>query len=262
EQLGFDYVIFYDHVLGARPDREGWSGPYTHEHQFHEPLTTFAWMAALTERLEFVTSILVLPARQTALVAKQAAQIDVLSGGRLRMGVAVGWNWVEFDALGMDFSQRGRHINEQIAVLRALWTDPLVTFQGDFHHIDRAWRNPMPVQQPFPLWIGGMSEAAMRRAARLGDGWMPNPLPIDKGRERVETLHTYLREEGRDPADFGLDVRCSLRFYKEADDFRRFVDEWTPLGATHMCLNTMYVDLPSLDDHLRMLERFITAVKG
>src|SRR6266540_4308428 len=167
EAMGYTHILAFDHVLGANPDRPGgWKGPYTYRHSFHEPFVLFGFLAAATRRVELVTGILILPQRQTALVAKQAAAVDVLSGGRLRLGVAVGWNYVEYGALGEDFHTRGKRIEEQIEVLRALWTKELATIEGREHRIADAGVNPLPIQRPIPIWMGGHSEAAMRRAAR------------------------------------------------------------------------------------------------
>jgi probable F420-dependent oxidoreductase len=174
EDLGYDYLLVYDHVLGAHPDREPkLTGPYTHEHPFHEPMVLFGFLAAVTTKLQLTTGIIILPQRQTVLVAKQAAEIDVLSGGRMRLGVGLGWNYVEYDALGEDFKTRGHRVEEQVAVLRKLWTEPLLTYRGQNFKIENAGLNPMPVQRPIPLWFGGFTDPAIKRAARLGDGWFP-----------------------------------------------------------------------------------------
>src|SRR6185295_6269435 len=161
-------LLVYDHVLGAHPNREPkLTGPYTHEHPFHEPMVFFGFLAAVTTRLQLTTGILILPQRRTALVAKQAAEIDVLSAGRLRLGVGLGWNYVEYDALGENFKTRGRRIEEQVTILRKMWTEPLVTHRGEHFTIDRAGLNPMPVQRPIPIWFGGFTDAAIQRAGRL-----------------------------------------------------------------------------------------------
>jgi probable F420-dependent oxidoreductase len=175
EELGYAYVVAYDHVLGANPDRPGgWKGPYTHESAFLEPFVLFSHMAACTSRLGFLTGILILPQRQTVLVAKQAATLDVLCEGRLRLGVGLGWNEVEYVALGQDFHRRGRRMDEQLEVLRRLWTEPLVTFEGREHRIPDAGLNPLPRQRPIPIWFGGHDDRALRRAARFGGGWIPS----------------------------------------------------------------------------------------
>ena len=203
EGLGYAHVLAFDHVLGGNEATHTLKGPYKHTDAFHEPFVLFGFLAALTERLEFVTGIVILPQRQTALVAKQAAALDVLSGGRLRLGIAVGWNHVEFEALGMNFGDRGRRIEEQVEVMRLLWTDELVTFEGRDHRITDAGLNPLPVQRPIPLWFGGHADAVLRRTARLGDGWFPLLAPDAEGAAEVEKFRSYVREAGRDPARGG-----------------------------------------------------------
>lgn len=239
EGLGYDYLEAYDHVLGANPDRpDGWTGPYTHQTAFHEIFMLFAYMAALTERIEFATRVVILPQRQTALVAKQAAELDVLSGGRLRLGVGIGWNAVEYEALNERFTNRGRRVEEQVALLRQLWTQPLVTFQGQYHSIPDAGLNPMPIQQPIPIWFGGGSDPVMQRMARIGDGWMPNFGSVEKAAPKWEMLQGYIREAGRDPQTFGFDILISLRDYPQSQ-WAGVVQQWRDFGATHLCVNTM-----------------------
>ena len=208
EAMGADHLFVADHVLGADPRFHSHPSlaTYSHEAVVHEALTLIAYLAAITRRLTLATGILILPQRQTALVAKQAAQIDVLSGGRLRLGIGVGWNAVEFEALNETFENRGRRSAEQIAVLRALWTQPVVDFRGEFHRISHAGLNPMPIQRPIPIWFGVGSreqpvppDAALRRIARLADGWSPNFAPDDQGRALVDRVHQYARDAGRDP---------------------------------------------------------------
>jgi probable F420-dependent oxidoreductase len=252
EQMGFDYLLAYDHVIGANP-REGWSGPYTHESQFHEILTLFSYMAGFTERLEFTSGILILPQRQTVLVAKQTAQIDVLSGGRLRLGVAVGWNPVEYEALNEDFSTRGSRIEEQIEVMRQLWTKPLVTFNGSEHTITDAGLNPMPVQQPIPIWFGGGADVVLRRMAKLGNGWMPSSIDPQQAMPKVEKIRQYLQEYER--SDFGIDVVLTVRrFPRETWD--AYIDGWQRLGMTHLCINTMGLDYTDVQQHLDHIAEF------
>jgi len=256
EGMGYDYLLAYDHVLGANPDRPGgWSGPYTHETLFHEVFVLFGYLAGITQRLELVTGILILPQRQTALVAKQAAEIDVLSGGRLRLGVGIGWNEVEYIALNENFHNRGKRLEEQVALLRALWTKPLVTFQGEYHTIPDAGLKPMPLQRPIPVWFGGGADVALRRMARLGDGWIPNIMPFEKLRADLENVHDYLEQAGRSPKQFGVDVRLSVartpqtEWVREANRLRK-------LGVTHIAVNTMRAGFTALDQHLDALRRF------
>jgi probable F420-dependent oxidoreductase len=258
EALGYNYLLLYDHVLGAHPNREPkLTGPYTHEHPFHEPMVFFGFLAGLTTRLELTTGILILPQRQTALVAKQTAEIDVLSGGRLRLGVGLGWNYVEYDALGEKFQTRGRRIEEQVEVLRKLWTQPLVTHRGTGFVIDNAGINPMPIQRPIPIWFGGAAEPALRRAARLGDGWMPAGRPPDDLVKRhIEQLHKYLEEAGRDRKNFGIDPWISIQGLNKDEWYRR-VQAWRALGATHIAVDTMRAGFTSPQAHIEGLRSFL-----
>lgn len=261
EGLGYDYLLAYDHVLGANPERPGgWRGVYTYRDAFHEPFVLFAYLAALTTRLEFTTGVLILPQRQTALVAKQAAALDVLSGGRLRLGIGIGWNAVEYEALGQDFHTRGRRSEEQVALLRRLWTEPLVTFAGRDHRISDAGLNPLPVQRPIPIWFGGEADAVLRRMAHLGDGWISNTRTLEQGRQQVARLREYLQAAGRDPASFGIDIRINARQTPEAD-WAAEITGWQALGATHVCVNTMGMGFTRLEQHLDILRRFM-AVAG
>jgi probable F420-dependent oxidoreductase len=213
----------------------------------------------VTQRLEFATGILVLPSRQTVLVAKQAAGIDVLSGGRLRLGVAVGWNPLEYQAMDVDIHTRGRRIEEQIRVLRALWTQPLVTFKGEFHTIDDLGINPMPIQRPIPIWIGGIAAPILQRAARLADGWLPPTLPLERAEKLVTRLHTYLEEAGRELKGFGISARMKL---SQASDWQKHLERWQSWGATHFELNTMGADLETPQAHIDALRRFKAVLQG
>ncbi len=256
EGLGYDYLMVYDHVLGANPDRpEGWKGVYNYQDMFHEPFVLYGYLAALTQRIELVTGVIVLPQRQTPLVAKQAAEVDVLSGGRLRLGVGIGWNAVEFTALDEDFHNRGRRVEEQVRLLRELWTKPLVDFKGDFHSIPDAGIHPLPIQRPIPIWFGGRADAALRRMARLGDGWMPTPMPYELLRASLENLHDYLEQAERNPREFGLDVRVNLRTTPQAE-WKSEARRMQKLGATHLCLNTMGAGFTSLAQHLDAIRAF------
>jgi len=256
ERTGCDYLLAFDHVLGAKPpDPATWPGPYTYRHAFHEVLTFFAWVAALTERIELFTGILILPQRQATLVAKQAAEVDLLSGGRLRLGVGIGWNQVELEGMGMRFGNRGRRAEEQIHLLRALWTQELVDFDGQYHQLRQTGINPLPRQRPIPLWIGGYADVVLRRAARLADGMLPGS-DLVAGRERIPRLRGYLAEAGRSAEDFGINVWLNAGELPVAQ-WPDFVGEWRALGATHIALDTMNAGCQSLADHLRLLERFL-----
>lgn len=260
ESLGYRHLVVFDHVLGADPShRPGWMG-YTDKDMFHEPFVLFGYLAALTQ-LELVTAIIILPQRQTALVAKQAAEVDVLSGGRLRLGVGVGWNPVEFEALGMDFHKRGRMMEEQIAVMRQLWNQKVVSYQGRFHTIVEAGLNPLPTRGNIPVWLGGRSEAALKRVARVGDGWFPQGLPDETMRATLEQLRAWTRETGRDPNALGIEARINAAS-GTPDDWARQTAGWQALGATHVSLNTMNAGYTSLDEHLAALRRYWQAVNG
>ncbi len=260
EAMGLDGLVAYDHVLGAEPDRPNWSGPYTVESTFHEVMVLFAFAAAITQRLELSTGVLILPQRQTALVAKQAAALDVLSGGRLRLGVGVGWNWVEFDALGMSFKDRGKRIEEQIALLRRLWTEPSVTFDGAWHHVDRAGINPPPVQRPIPLWMGADSEVAIRRVARLGDGLFAHFDPTDEGAAQAALFWEWVKAAGRDPSRVGLECRMGARM--SDDELSRAAERYRAMGATDFEMNTMRAGFASPDEHLAAYRRFMDRVRA
>jgi probable F420-dependent oxidoreductase len=256
EAMGFTHILAFDHVLGANPDRPGgWKGPYTYRHAFHEPFVLFGFLAAATRRVELVTGIIILPQRQTVLVAKQAAAVDVLSGGRLRLGVAVGWNPVEFEALGEDFKTRGRRIEEQIAVMRTLWTRELVTVSGQGHRISDAGINPLPVQRPIPVWMGGESEIVKKRMARIADGWMPHFRPGPQTQAVVDRLHEVIRAAGRDPAHFGIEGRMTLSQIPPGD-WGKELETWRAMrGITHLCVNTMGLGLKT-PDHVEVLRQF------
>jgi len=260
EGMGFNHLLAYDHVLGANPVRPGgWSGPYTYQHPFQEPLILFGYLAGLTERIEFTTGIIILPQRQTALFAKQAANLDVLCGGRLRVGVGLGWNQVEYTALNEDFRTRGRRIEEQVTVLRRLWTEPLVTFDGGWHHIADAGLNPLPVQRPIPLWFGGHADAVLQRAARLGDGWMPNYRNPAEARPSLDRIDALLAETGRSRAGFGVEARLA---YGDGDGehWEATRSAWEAAGATHLSFNTMGHGFDSPQKHLAAVRLFAEAM--
>ena len=234
EGLGFHHLLAYDHIVGADPA----SYPdlkliYTHESAFHELFVLFGFLAGQTERIELFSGILILPQRQTVLVAKQAAEIDVLSGGRLRLGVAVGWNPVEFDAQGENFRNRGQRIAEQVEVLRALWTQELVIFDGAWHQITDAGINPLPVQRPIPIWFGGGAPAVVRRVGQIGDGWIPF-LPADgAGEAMIDEMHVHAREAGRDPGDIKIECMIQMRD-GTPDDWAKKISTYRDMGVTHI----------------------------
>ena len=261
EALGFDYIEVSDHVVGA--DRDvipGFEGPYDVDDSFHETFTTIAYMAAITENVGFASGVLILPQRQTALVAKQAAQVDVLCGGRLRLGVGVGWNPVEYEALGEDWSKRGRKQEEQVQLLNRYWTERTVTFNGEFDQVAHAGIKPMPIQQPIPIWFGGGVDAVLRRAAKYGQGWIPLSNPGRSSMAMLEKLKGYLADEGRDPASFGVEawIRHNLG---GPDDWRSSVDKWRDAGASHATFYTSGQGVGGVDGQIAEMGKFMDAMK-
>jgi probable F420-dependent oxidoreductase len=255
EGMGYRHLLIYDHVLGASTaNRPNWRGPYTSNTPFHEPFVLFGYLAAVTWQLELVTGIIILPQRQTTLVAKQAAEVDVLSSGRLRLGVGLGWNEVEYQGLNEDFHTRGARLDEQVELLRALWSKPVISFHGRHHQIDEAGINPLPIQRPIPIWFGGHAEPMLKRAARLADGWFPLLPPNDEARAMLERLHAYTRAAGRAPEALGIEATLSIRDGQENDWIAR-AEGWRKLGATHLCVNTMGANLRSPKEHMAALER-------
>jgi len=256
EELGFSHILAYDHVIGANPaSRPNWKPPYSHLDSFHEPFVLFGYLAGVTKKIELVTGIIILPQRQTALVAKQAAALDVLSGGRLRFGIGIGWNPVEYEALGADFSNRGQRSEEQIKVLRKLWTEATVTFEGRWHKITDAGINPLPVQRPIPIWFGGSDERALRRLAKLGDGWFPLVGPDEKCRQMIEKIRSLAKDAGRNPDAIGVEGRVSFGTgLPEA--WSKDLQHWQSLGATHVSFNTMKAGLNSPSAHIEAMRRF------
>ena len=267
EAMGYEYLLAFDHVLGANSRTRNWTGPYDHDSLFHEPFVLFGFLAGQTTTLGFTTGIVILPQRQTALVAKQAAAVDVLSGGRLRLGIGIGWNEVEYEALGEDFHNRGKRSEEQVEVLRALWTQDVVTYKGKWHSIPDAGLNPLPVQRPIPILFGGMAEPVLRRAAKLGDGWLPQFGGFEAdgktvnaaGRDYIQKMRGYITEAGRDPDAFQIDGRVTLG-NRKPEECAAEVEAWRELGATHVSLNTMRAGLSTPDAHIDAMRRFKEAL--
>jgi probable F420-dependent oxidoreductase len=251
EDLGFDHLLAYDHVLGAvHADRTPpLTGPYTENDPFHDPFVMFAYLAGITERIGFATGILILPQRQTALVARQAADLDLLSGGRLRLGVGIGWNPVEYDALGQDFRTRGVREEEQIQLLRRLFTEPVVDFSGRFDRVDRAALVPKP-ERSIPIWMGGYGEAAFERAARLADGFMfVGRRGVDDTIEKWTALRSRVHELGRPDEDFGANYLV-VAGEGGVGDLPAQVEAWRNAGGTHVSVVTMGLGLESIDAHI------------
>ena len=267
EELGYDYLLAFDHVIGADPSKHTLVGPYTHESMFHEPFVLFGYLAAITERMDLVTGILILPQRQTALVAKQAAEVDLLSGGRLILGVGVGWNQVEFEVLGEDFHRRGRRTEEQLDLLRRLWSEELVTFEGRFDTVRHAGINPRPGRE-IPIWFGGMSSPVLRRCGRYGSGWIPrDQFPDDPARNRddilwrLDRIQQHAREVGRDPGAIALCTRAAVTdggLDAQLDVARA----WEDAGASHLSFNTMNGGLTSPQQHIDAITNFIEGYRS
>ena len=260
EGLGYSHIIAYDHVVGANPNRPGgWQGPYNSETPFHEPFVLFAFMAGLTQRIGFAPGIIILPQRQTVLVAKQAAALDVLSNGRLRLGVGIGWNALEYESLNENFHTRGRRVEEQVQVMRMLWTSPLVTFKGRWHSLPDVGIKPLPVQQPIPIWFGGQSEAALERMARLADGWMTNYRTAADAKPAIETIERALAQANRPREQFGLEARIP---YADGnpDKWHALMRDWQTVSVTHYSVNTMGCGFTAPAQHIDAIRRFAQAV--
>ena len=269
EDIGYAHLTLYDHVLGVDAQiHQGLPGNFTYKDMFHEPFVVFGYMAAITKSLELVTGVLVLGQRQATLVAKQAAEVDVLTGGRLRLGIGTGWNHVEYQALGEDFHTRGRRVEEQIALLRALWTQEVVTFEGRWHHVTHAGLNPLPVRRPIPVWLGAggrmntiPTETVLRRIARIADGWFPLFAPDGAAKETIGRLADYAREAGRDLSAIGMDARINIA-NTSPESWARQAKAWEELGASHVSVNTMNAGLSSPEGHINAIRRFKDVVDG
>lgn len=246
EALGYDYLLLYELLIDGKPDQP--------PARFLEPFTLLGYLVGCTQRIELATGVMVLPSRQTVLVAKQAAAIDLLSGGRLRLGVSAGWNAAEYGAMGADFHQRGKRLDEQIAVLRALWTEPFVTFQGRYHDLATVGIHPPPVQRPIPIWIGGDSEPVLKRIAALGDGWLSYGETLETAATKMEKLQRYLEAAGRQPHDVGMEV-VGVNVAK-SDDWGKRLAEWREFGATHLSVVTTSAGLGSPQAHIDAIYRF------
>jgi probable F420-dependent oxidoreductase len=255
ESLGYDYIVAFDHVAGADlTNRPNWTGPYNLDSAFHEVFVLFGFLSGVTATIEFATGILILPQRQTVLAAKQAAALDVLSGGRFRLGVGVGWNPVEYDVLGENFGNRGVRSLEQVILMQRLWTERSVTFHGKYHTVDAVGILPMPVQQPIPVWFGGYKEATIRRIAQVGDGWMCTRGADDEVRRLLDLLDSEMEREGRIRSSVGIEG--SIRFAAGQSEWEKTIDTWTELGATHLCLGTMGAGLNGAQAHIDAIRKF------
>ena len=260
EDLGYNHILAYDHLLGANPDRPGgWSGTYTYTDPFQEPMILFSYLAGLTTTLSFITGIIILPQRETVLFAKQAATLDVLCSGRLRLGVALGWNKVEYISQNKDFHNRGARIEEQIDVLRKLWTSELITYTGRWHTIPDAGLNPLPLQRPIPLWFGGNADPVLRRVAKMADGWLPNYRSFEDAAHALAQLRTYVADAGRSMDEIGIEPR--LR-YENGDlaVWQAQAEGWRSAGATHLTVITMGAGFSSPQEHIQAITRYAQAL--
>jgi probable F420-dependent oxidoreductase len=261
EELGYRHVLAYDHVLGADPEvHRAWRGPYDLRTTYHEPFVLFGYLAALTS-LELVTGIIILPQRQTALVAKQAAEVDLLTSGRLRLGVGIGWNAVEYEALGKAFTDRGRRVEEQVALLRRLWTEQSVTFEGRYESVTGAGLAPLPVQRPIPVWFGGSSARAYERMGRLADGWFPQVPPGPRLAEASAILGDAAVAAGREPQDIGMEGRVTWDAGGGVEQALDHVGRWREAGASHVSLSTMGAGLGDVEAHLDVLAALAEALE-
>ena len=261
EEMGCKHLLIYDHVLGADASvHRDWRGPYTKDHPFHEVFVTLGYIAAVTDTLGLATAVLVLPQRQTALVAKQAAQLAVLSGNRFRLGVGSGWNHVEYEALGGNFRNRGRRQEEQIELMRRLWTEEVVDFDGEFHKVTAAGISPRP-SQPIEVWFGGAAEPQLERAARIGDGWFPISPPSSEAAAMTERLKGHLRAAGRDPDAFPIEPQAQFRG-GDPELWRSHLGKWTEIGATAISIATMNAGLADADAHIGAVHRYLEAVRA
>ena len=261
ESLGYTHISSFDHVVGANlENRPNWTRRYSVASEFHEPFVLFGFLAGVTENLGFSTSIMILPQRQTVLVAKQAATVDVLCGGQFRLGIGTGWNEVEYESLNEDFKSRGKRSEEQIEVMRELWSNQIVDYKGEWHSIPDAGITPLPIQRPIPVWLGGgATNVVLRRIARISDGWMPQWQPNDESLAELERVRSMAKEFGRDPSDIGLDGRLPL-VGEDSDSWAERAQGWEAAGATHISILTMNDGLSGADEHIRRLEEFRAAV--
>jgi probable F420-dependent oxidoreductase len=261
EGLGYRHVLAYDHVLGANPERPGgWQGPYTYQHAFYDPFALFAYMAGCTQTLGFVTGILIAPQRQTALIANQAATVDVLCNGRFRLGLGTGWNPVEYEALGEDFHTRGKRLDEQIELLHLLFTQELVTFEGQFDRIADAGIKPLPVQRPIPIWFGGHHQNVLRRIGEKGAGWLPGFRTAADARPSLDAIYAYAEAAGRDPKEIGFEPRVNVGD-GDAAAWTESVEEWKAAGASHLSFNPLNAGIAGPAEHLRVMREFAEEVK-
>lgn len=270
EELGYSFLVTYDHVVGAvHANRDPkLPGPYDETHPFHEPMVLLGYIAAATKRLELSTNILILPQRQTVLAAKQVAELAVLSENRFRLGLGIGWNTVEYESLGVPWKNRGARMDEQIELMRKLWSEPVLDYTGKYHRVDRGGILPQP-SKPIPIWFGGFSRRAMQRAARIGDGFLA--MGVDASTlDRIKSLKEMLAAEGRDEKSFGIETTINVG--RSPDEWVKVRKAWEAEGMTHYCMRTMSVGsawsgepdpgFTKPQQHIDALETFMREVGG
>jgi probable F420-dependent oxidoreductase len=261
EAMGITHLLIYDHVLGADPDREGgFRGPYDKDVAFHEPFTTFAFIAAVTEKIEMITTVMILPQRQTVLAAKQAAEVALLSNNRFRLGVGVGWNELEYVGLNETFNNRGRRQEEQVDVMRKLWSEDSLDYTGEYHRIDKASINPRP-SEPIPVWFGGSAPALLDRVARLGDGWIPLMGANEKAQACIDTIKKTREAAGLSFDNFGIQAQAQYAG-GSVERWQKHAEAWQNMGCTHLAIATHNAEPTNVDGHLARIGEYQKALAG
>ena len=259
EDLGVTHLLIYDHVLGADRDRPGgFEGPYDKDVAFHEPFTTFAFVAAVTKNLDMITTVMILPQRQTVLVAKQAAELAILSNNRFKLGIGVGWNTVEYTGLNENFKNRGKRQEEQVELMRLLWESEVLEYKGDYHHIDKASINPRP-SKSVPIWFGGGAPQLIERCADLGDGWIPLMGPIEAARKTLATIIEKRESKGLNWDNFGVQAQAQYAG-GDAERWNKHAEKWRNLGASHIAIATHNAEPTNVDGHLGRIKEYLNAV--
>ena len=259
EELGITHLLIYDHVLGADRNRPGgFEGPYDKDVAFHEPFTTFAFIAAVTKNLDMITTVMILPQRQTVLVAKQAAELAILSNNRFKLGIGVGWNAVEYVGLNENFKNRGKRQAEQVELMRLLWESEVLEYKGDYHHIDKASLNPRPSEN-VPIWFGGGAPQLIERCADLGDGWIPLMGPNEAARNTLEAIRAKREAKGLDWNNFGVQAQAQYAG-GDPDRWNKHAEKWRDLGASHLAVATHNAEPTNVDGHLSRIKEYMNAV--
>ena len=261
EAMGITHLLIYDHVLGADPDREGgFRGPYDKDVAFHEPFTTFAFIAGVTDKIDLITTVMILPQRQTVLAAKQAAEVALLSNNRFKLGIGVGWNELEYVGLNETFDNRGRRQEEQVDVMRKLWSEDSLDYTGEYHRIDKASINPRP-SKTIPIWFGGSAPALLDRVARLGDGWIPLMGANDKAKACIDTIKQTREAAGLSFDNFGIQAQAQYAG-GSPERWRKHAEAWRGMGCTHLAVATHNAGPTNVDGHLARIGEYQQALQG